>query len=111
MDPADPLSAPVDPPRPAGQTLDAATIERVVAAHRAGLKRTCWEREAEADPPRSASATISLTIGTDGRVTQASSTGDSPAIAKCIESQTRTWLFPAPVSQTTVTIPFKFVRQ
>jgi hypothetical protein len=44
-------------------------------------------------------------------VSSTSSSGDDPVVAKCIESQVKTWQFPAPGSSTTINIPFKFVRQ
>lgn len=108
-DPRDPLGSRTDTPEATDTTLDAASVQRVVAAHRAGIKRTCWERSD--DDRRSASVDVRLTIDTDGRVTTARATGDDPVVAKCIEAQTRTWLFPSPSSQTTVNIPFKFIRE
>jgi hypothetical protein len=32
-------------------------------------------------------------------------------VAKCIESQVRTWSFPAPGESKQIALPFKFVRQ
>lgn len=101
--------ATVDPP-PAGETLDAAAVQRVVAAHGADVKAACWERRATA-APRSASVTLTLTIGPDGRVAQVSSSGDDPSMASCIASRAKSWVFPAGGSSTTVSIPFQFVQQ
>ena len=89
--------------------LDSAGVERVIASHRAGLKRTCWDRRANA--PSHASVTVALTIGTDGRVTNSASNGDDPALGTCLEAQTRTWYFPRPATPTSVNIPFKFVQE
>lgn len=93
-----------------GGGLDSSSVERVVAAHRAGVKRTCWERGG-ADQKSSVNVTVSATVSPDGSVSGASSSGDDPVVAKCIESQVRGWRFSAPGSTTTVNIPFKFVRQ
>jgi hypothetical protein len=93
-----------------GGGLDSSSVERVVASHRAGVKRTCWERGG-ADQKSSVNVTVSATVAPDGSVSNTSSSGDDPVVAKCIESQVRSWRFNAPGSTTTVNIPFKFVRQ
>lgn len=93
-----------------GGGLDSSSVERVVAAHRTGVKRTCWERGG-ADQKSSVNVTVSATVAPDGSVAGTSSSGDDPVVAKCIESQVRSWRFNAPGSTTTVNIPFKFVRQ
>jgi predicted Zn finger-like uncharacterized protein len=98
-------------PGPAGGGgLDSSSVERVVASHRTGVKRTCWERGG-ADQKASVNVTVSATVAPDGSVSGTSSSGDDPVVAKCIESQVKTWRFAAPGATTTVNIPFKFVRQ
>ncbi|MBS2016625.1 MAG: zinc-ribbon domain-containing protein [Deltaproteobacteria bacterium] len=97
-------------PAGGGGGLDQSSVERVVASHRQGVKRTCWERGG-ADQKSSVNVTVSATVGPDGSVTSTSSSGDDPVVAKCIESQVRSWKFNAPGSTTTINIPFKFVRQ
>jgi hypothetical protein len=92
--------------------LDAASVQTVVAAHRAQIKRSCWDRTtAEDDRPRAANVTLRLTVGSDGHVTAATATGNDPVVARCIEGDSRSWLFPAAPAPTTVNIPFKFVRE
>ena len=93
-----------------GGGLDSSSVERVVAAHRTGVKRTCWERGG-ADQKASVNVTVSATVAPDGSVSGTSSSGDDPVVAKCIESQVKSWRFSAPGATTTVNIPFKFVRQ
>jgi hypothetical protein len=93
-----------------GGGLDQNGVERVVSAHRAGVKRTCWERGG-ADQKSSVNVTVTATVAPNGTVQSASSNGDDPVVGKCIENQVRTWTFPAPGSQTQINIPFKFVRQ
>lgn len=93
-----------------GGGLDQSSVERVVASHRAGVKRTCWERGG-ADQKSSVNVTVSATVAPDGSVSGTSSSGDDPVVAKCIETQVRSWRFNAPGSTTTINIPFKFVRQ
>lgn len=117
VDPADPLAPPpkgVVPPSPPGDptkgTFDSETVGRVVAAHRAEIKRACWDR-LSGEKLGETSVQAQLAIGTDGRVVHASATGTDPAITKCIEGQVKMWVFPPPSSTTTVNIPFKFVRQ
>ena len=94
----------------AGGGLDQASVERVVAGHRSGVKRTCWER-GSADQKSSVNVTVTANVGPDGSVASTSSAGDDPVVAKCIETQVKSWRFPAPGANTTLNIPFKFVRQ
>lgn len=94
-----------------GGGLDTAGVERVVSAHRAGVKRTCWERGGGSDQKSSVNVMVTAQVAPNGTVSSASSTGDDPVVAKCIESQVKSWTFPAPGSPTTLNIPFKFVRQ
>jgi predicted Zn finger-like uncharacterized protein len=97
-------------PGAGGGGLDQAGVERVVQAHRTGVKRTCWERGG-ADQKSSVNVTVTANVAPNGSVSSTSSSGDDPVVAKCIESQVKTWQFPAPGSNTTLNIPFKFVRQ
>jgi predicted Zn finger-like uncharacterized protein len=93
-----------------GGGLDQAGVERVVAQHRIGVRRTCWERGSN-DQKSSVNVTVSATVGPNGDVIGTSSNGDDPVVAKCIEGQVRSWKFPAPGSNQQIAIPFKFVRQ
>jgi hypothetical protein len=102
-EPGDPF-APKD-----GAELDAALIRRVVAAHRLGIKRTCWDQRADHAP--SVNVTVTATIGMDGRVLSSSSSGTDAAVGKCMETQVKTWRFPAARGTTTVHIPFAFMAQ
>ncbi|MDB5220514.1 MAG: Signal recognition particle receptor protein FtsY [Myxococcaceae bacterium] len=91
--------------------LDSAAVQRVIAEHRAALKRACWDRADRENVPSHASVVVTLTVGTDGRVTQITSRGDDPIIAKCIEAQAKRWVFPRPSAATSVNIPFKFLQE
>ena len=93
-----------------GGGLDSSSVQRVVASHQNGVKRTCWERGG-AGGTSSANVTISAQVGPAGNVVGTSSTGDDPVVAKCIENQVKTWMFAAPGATTTVNIPFKFIKQ
>ncbi|MFO0740898.1 MAG: GYF domain-containing protein [Labilithrix sp.] len=93
-----------------GGGLDQNGVERVVSAHRAGVKRTCWERGG-ADQKSSVNVTVKATVAPNGTVQSVSSSGDDPVVGKCIENQVKSWTFPAPGSATDINIPFKFVRQ
>lgn len=94
-----------------GGGFDQAAVERVVANHRAGVKRTCWERNSGPDQKSSVNVTVNANVAPNGTVSSASSSGDDPVVAKCIESQVRTWTFPAPGENKQIALPFKFVRQ
>lgn len=104
------VGGPSGPGASGGGGLDQSSVERVVASHRTGVKRTCWERGG-ADQKSSVNVTVTATVGPDGSVTNTSSSGDDPVVGKCIENQVRSWRFNAPGSSTTIHIPFKFVRQ
>jgi hypothetical protein len=108
--PGGPNVGPGNGPSAGGGGLDQSSIERVVASHRTGVKRTCWERGG-ADQKSSVNVTVSVTVAPNGSVAGTSSSGDDPVVAKCIESQVRGWMFNAPGATTRVDIPFKFVRQ
>jgi predicted Zn finger-like uncharacterized protein len=92
-----------------GGGLDQAGVERVVAARRNGVKRTCWDSGAN-DKKSSANVTVTATVAPNGQVVGTSSSGDDPAVGKCIENQVRSWAFPAPGQTTTLNLPFHFVR-
>jgi len=94
-----------------GGAFDQAAVERVVANHRAGVKRTCWERVSGPDQKSSVNVTVNATVAPNGSVSQTSSSGDDPVVAKCIESQVKSWQFPAPGESKQIQLPFKFVRQ
>jgi tRNA A-37 threonylcarbamoyl transferase component Bud32 len=96
-------------PSVGGGAFDQGAIERVVAARKAGVKRTCLDRGG--NTASSTKITASLTIAPNGTVQSVSSTGDDPAVGKCIENQLRSWTFPAPGEVKQVQIPFVFVRQ
>ncbi|MBX3193007.1 MAG: AgmX/PglI C-terminal domain-containing protein [Labilithrix sp.] len=90
------------------EAFTTASVERVVAAHRSTIRRKCWEAsEARA----SANVTITIAIEPRGAVESTSAEADDSNIARCIETEIRTWRFPPPGSVTTVRVPFKFVRQ
>jgi membrane protein involved in colicin uptake len=97
--------------QPSGGGFDQAAVERVVANHRAGVKRSCWERNSGPDQKSSVNVTVNATVAPNGSVSSTSSSGDDPIVAKCIESQVKTWTFPAPGESKQIALPFKFVRQ
>lgn len=96
-------------PSVGGGAFDQGAIERVVAARKTAVKRTCLDRGGST--AASTKITASLTIAPNGSVQSVSSTGDDPAVGKCIENQLKSWTFPAPGEVKQVQIPFVFVRQ
>lgn len=121
----DPLLAPEAPKVDPG--FGAAAVERVVAAHRVGVSRTCWERREGTDKPNRHHAgtlplavNVTVRIAPDGSVESTSSSAQGPttppsqeeiAVGTCVERQVRSWRFPPPGSVTTVNIPFRFFRE
>jgi hypothetical protein len=109
-DPAAQDDGPPPDVAPLGAALDATTVARVVASHRARLTRACWDGLA-LPKPASVTVTVAVTVDTKGRVSQVSSSGDDPAIGRCLERQVATWTFPAPAADTRVRVPFRFATQ
>lgn len=104
--PGDPLGTD-DPPA----ALDSESIQRVIAVHRAAIKRTCWERGGADDGPATVKVTVNVVVATTGAVLSTSSSGTDPVTAKCVEAEIKAWSFPARRSGATVSIPFTFARQ
>jgi predicted Zn finger-like uncharacterized protein len=96
-------------PAAGGVSLTSAQLETVVRSHQLGVRRTCWERGSST--ANSANETLSLTIGGDGRVQSATSSGNDPVTGTCLEKETRTWQFPPTGATSKVDIPFHFIRQ
>jgi hypothetical protein len=99
-----------DYPPPAAGPLTSAEVERVVASHRRMVKQTCWDgRETKTT---TAKVTLNLIVGASGTVVSSSASGDDPLVASCVESQARTWQFPAHGERSsTIQVPFIFQRQ
>jgi hypothetical protein len=98
-----------------GGQLATADVERVVQSHRAFVKRQCWEAALAANPanaPSSVKVTVSITVGSDGRVQSTSASGGEayPGLSSCVQSQVRNWTFPRS-DGATVTVPFVFASQ
>lgn len=98
----------VDPP---SMSVTADEVERVVAGQRARVKLRCWDHESSAARIADAKVTLSLIVGAKGNVVAASATGTDALVASCVESQARTWIFPAHGERSaTIQIPFVFRR-
>lgn len=97
-------------PLPASTTFDSDVVQRVVAAHREGIRVRCWQRP-ENEGLSSANIRVTLVIGTDGEVMNATAVDADTPLSSCILRESKSWRFPPPKERTTVTIPFKFVRQ
>jgi len=93
-------------------SIDQDAILAALLAHKDEF-RLCYEREINAETP-SATGTVkpSWTIGSSGRVTQASidsTTLNNPSVERCVLTVIRRIQFPTPEGATvTVTFPFKF---
>ena len=90
-----------------GSALSPSDIQRVVQQNARAVKDTCWGADAGASEVR---ITVRLVIGPSGKVQSATASGNDPIVGRCVESQIKTWMFPASNGSTTVNIPFHFVR-
>lgn len=105
--PRDPWSDP--PPAPSPGPLTAEEVERVVAAHRVAVKHACWDRLHVG--AASAKVTLNIIVGANGQVVSAAASGSDALVAVCIETQARTWQFPAHGERSsTIEVPFVFTR-
>jgi hypothetical protein len=90
-----------------GSALSAADIQRVVQQNARDVKERCWGADAGAADVR---ITVHMTIASSGKVQSATASGNDPVVSGCVESQIKTWVFPASNGPTSVNLPFHFVR-
>ncbi len=106
-------------PTPGGGSvaqLEQSDIERVVASQRSTVKRRCWDTALAArDPsaPPSAKVSVSVTIGSSGRVVSANASGGDgyPGLASCVQQRVMAWTFPPSSGESRANIPFAFFSQ
>lgn len=92
-----------------GSSLSEDQIRSVLNQHSLSVRRNCWERGGSQQS--SVAVTATIRVSGSGNVSSVSADGNDPAVSKCIENAIRGWQFPATGGQSTVKIPFKFVRQ
>ncbi|HTJ41249.1 MAG TPA: AgmX/PglI C-terminal domain-containing protein [Kofleriaceae bacterium] len=92
--------------------IDPAVIRRVFQA-RAGSFKACFVQVLKTNPKASGKIKLRITIGTDGKVSQAEVDGDD-ALAPmfdCVIAQAKKLVFPKPESELKVSYPFVFSAQ
>ncbi len=100
-----------------GQPLDSSQVQATVGRYTSSVKRSCWQPALDTrdkDAPTSARVTVSITVGPDGKVRQATTSGDPRGyggLASCISRRVQTWSFPPSSGTTTVNVPFVFAAQ
>jgi hypothetical protein len=99
----------------AGGQLAAADVERVVQAHRAFVKRQCWDNALStrsSGAPSSAKVVVSINVARDGTVQSASANGGEayPGLASCVQGNVKGWKFPSSEGAI-VNVPFVFAAQ
>lgn len=115
LGPVPPAPVSASPP-PADEPLDAASIQRVVSAHTAEVRRKCWQRAlVEHDGgPTTARVVLRLVIAPSGAVSSATTNGDPagfPGLGSCVATSAKSWRFPASSHDTAVNVPFVFASQ
>jgi hypothetical protein len=117
-DPAPVARAPaVTPKESVSGTLDQAAIERVTRSHQTAVRRACWE--SGSDAVKRITVTVVARVDTSGAVLRAEpkvTDLDGPsdvaaAVSRCVANQVRTWRFPEPDSEKSLTLPFHLLRQ
>jgi hypothetical protein len=102
---------------PVSGTLDQNAIERVTRSHQTAVRRACWESGSEA--VKRITITVVARVDTNGAVVRAEpkiTDLDGPsdvasAVARCVANQVRTWRFPEPDAEKSLTLPFHLLRQ
>jgi hypothetical protein len=114
---AKPAPAPESNETALGDRLSGAEIQRTVYRYQPSVRHSCWQRQlSNRDPsaPSTARVAVTLTIASNGQVSQVSTSGDAqgyPGLASCIATKVKTWSFPKAASSTTAKIPFTFAVQ
>lgn len=100
-----------------GQPLDSSQVQATVGRYTSSVKRSCWQPALDTrdkNAPTSARVTVTITVGGDGKVRQATTSGDPKGysgLASCISRRVQTWTFPPSSGTTTVNVPFVFAAQ
>ncbi len=89
-----------------GAQLTEDQVKMVLAGHKIGVQRTCWERVQTSSS--TVNETVHIVVGSGGQVTSATATGNDPVVGHCLEGEVRRWTFPG---SGTIDIPFHFLRQ
>jgi hypothetical protein len=92
----------------AEQCLSAGMVQNVIMAQQRTARRRCWARSPGNKP--AANVTLSMTVGPDGSSGGISASGDDPFVASCIQSEAKSWHFPALGCSHPLSVPFHFVR-
>ncbi len=95
-------------PTPSGSGgLTKDQIRTVVREHTAEI-RSCYNKALLKDPKLAGKVVVKFTIAADGSVSESVSaqTDVNDALTACIVDSTKTWKFPPPGEQVTVTYPF-----
>jgi len=90
-----------------GSSLSTSDIQHVVQQNSRAVKDACWGPDGGASDVR---VTVEMNIAASGKVRSAFAAGNDRSVSRCIESQVKTWVFPASNGETKVNIPFHFVR-
>lgn len=89
--------------------MHATTIsDAVVHLHAAHIDKTCWQGIAPRENPTR--LTVSLDIGSNGKVGSATSAGGSATMRSCVESYVRTWEFLPQAGGQAMIVPVEVAR-
>jgi predicted Zn finger-like uncharacterized protein len=98
-----------------GNGLSTDQVQSVVNNGRIAIRRACWEPAiaASGGGANQTRVTVSITIGPDGKVQQATPSGGEnfPSLGGCIVGRVRSWIFPSSGGSTQTTATFKFLAQ
>jgi hypothetical protein len=85
-----------------------AVTDNVTRLHAREIGDSCWQGIAKEGPAR---LTVSLEVGTDGRVRYAAAAGESASMRSCVESHVRSWEFLPQTQTTAMALPFEVDRR
>jgi hypothetical protein len=85
-----------------------ALTDNVTRLHAREIGDSCWQGIAKEGPAR---LTVSLEVGTDGRVRYAAAAGESASMRSCVEAHVRSWEFLPQAQTTAMALPFEVDRR
>lgn len=85
-----------------------AVTDNVTRLHARQIGDSCWQGIAKEGPAR---LTVSVEVGTDGRVRYAAAAGESASMRSCVEAHVRSWEFLPQAQTTAMALPFEIDRR
>lgn len=93
----------------AAASAPAAVTDNIVRLHAREIGSSCWRDLGASEGP--ARVTVTLEVGTEGRVRFAAVAGASPTMRGCVEAHVRSWEFLPQARPQTMNLPVEIDRR